>query len=309
MTVEEMKETLSRLGLETFDERGDEIQVYCAAHLERTGHIDHNPSLWINSDSGAFICFSCQWKGNIYTIIEYVEGINGDEAQEWLGSDTRMLTRFQRLLEQKSAPKLAEPSVVTESMLSAFVDVPKEACTSRGLLQSMTNKYGIRWNARENNWVIPIRDPETKALLGWQEKGHDRRYFKNLSKVKKSEALFGYDQYQGGQMIVVESPLDVVRLASLGISGGVATYGALISDVQFNIIRGADKVIFALDNDEAGRVASKAMLKKCIDMGAEAWFFNYGESDAKDIGGMSLEEVVYGLNGARHMIKGIVGAL
>jgi DNA primase len=101
----------------------------------------------------------------------------------------------------------------------------------------------------------------------------------------------------------------VVRLASLGISGGVATYGALISDTQFNIIRGADKVIFALDNDEAGRVASKAMLKKCIDMGTEAWFFNYGDSDVKDIGGMSLEEVVFGINGAQHMIKGIVGAL
>ena len=57
MTIEEMEDTLERLGIEVVSTRGSEIQGYCPAHVERTGHEDRNPSWWINSDTGAHICF------------------------------------------------------------------------------------------------------------------------------------------------------------------------------------------------------------------------------------------------------------
>jgi DNA primase len=127
--------------------------------------------------------------------------------------------------------------------------------------------------------------------------------------MKKSSSLFGYQQYVGGDMIVVESPLDVVRLASLGIMGGVATYGALISMSQLIYLRGADRLIFALDNDDAGKNASKAMLNTCREYNMEAWFFNYNHTDMKDIGGMSLDEVRLGISNARHSVHGLKAVL
>ena len=105
-------------------------------------------------------------------------------------------------------------------------------------------------------------------------------------------------------MIVVESPLDVVRLASLGISGGVSTYGAMISKEQINLIREADEVLFALDNDEAGQLASKKMLDLSFTLGFEAWFFDYSGTDMKDVGGMSKNEVLSGLSNAKHAVNG-----
>jgi DNA primase len=305
MTVEEMTETLSRLGIEVLDTRGDEINGYCYAHKERTGHVDNNPSWWINADSGAFICFSCGWKGNLYKLIGYVTGIDYKDVNDWVGSAASMVARFNRL-NKETKPVIEDPVTVTESMLSAFTDVPEEALKSRGLTAFSAKYYGLAWDARNKNWIIPIRDPLSNKLLGWQEKGYDRRYFNNRpAKVKKSGSLFGYEQYGGGDMIVVESPLDVVRLASIGFNGrGVATYGAIISHEQFNLIRGADRIIFALDNDEAGRANSLAMLKLAQDMGVECWFFNYGKIDVKDIGGMSLAEVEEGLQNARHSVKG-----
>ena len=64
MTSDEAEDLLDRLGIEICGVNGYEIQAKCPAHVERTGHEDHNPSWWFNSDTGAHICFSCQFKGN-----------------------------------------------------------------------------------------------------------------------------------------------------------------------------------------------------------------------------------------------------
>jgi hypothetical protein len=303
MTIEEMKDTLSSLGLEVNDTRGDEIQINCPAHKERTGKEDRNPSLWINADSGAFICFSCQWKGNIYTLIEQVGGVaGGGNVDVAARVESSLRSRFQRLTNPKEI-KHEEPVIIHESMLSAFKGVPNFICLSRGLLPDVAWKYGVRWNSNDKSWIIPIRDPLTNKLMGWQEKGHERRIFKNTTRVKKSDALFGYDLYEGGDMIVVESPLDVIRLASVGFPGGVAVYGCIVSDVQFNLIRGGKRVIFAMDNDKAGNEATRDLLKRSKEAGLECWLFNYSQTDMKDVGGMSQAEIVWGLENATHMLR------
>jgi DNA primase len=309
MTVEEMQDTLARLGMEAITTRGDEVQSYCPAHEERTGHADRNPSFWINSDTGAFICFSCQFKGNLYTLLSYVGGVELDKAREWFASPSALVSRFNRLTQEQKGP-IEEPTIITESMLSAFVDPPQEALDARGLSLQAARAYELRWDSRNENWIIPIRDAKTEKLLGWQEKGYKQRYFNNRpAKIKKSDSLFGYKQYVGSDMIVVESPLDVVRLASVGIRGGVATYGALVSASQLLYLRGADRLIFALDNDEAGKNASMKMLHTCREFGMEAWFFSYAHTDMKDIGGMSLDEVRLGIANARHSVHGLRAVL
>jgi DNA primase len=303
MTVDEMTDTLTRLGIEIVGDRGYEIQAHCPAHLQRTGKQDRNPSWYINADSGAHNCFSCGWKGSLYSLIAYVTGVDYEKATEWLGSTDSLISRFQRVIREEQ-PKIEEPTYITESMLSAFTEPPKDALLSRGLRPASALICELKWDERNKNWIIPIRDPITHKLLGWQEKGYDHRYFNNKpAGIKKSETLFGYMQYGGGDVLVVESPLDVVRLLSLGYAG-FATYGATVSRAQFNLIRGADRIIFAMDNDEAGRASSKALLQMCEEFNTEAWFFNYGTVDAKDVGGMSLDEIKSGIENAKHMVKG-----
>jgi hypothetical protein len=301
MTVDEMKDTLTRLGIEYYSERGDEVQAACPAHKDRTGHEDRNPSFYINADSGAFICFSCQWKGNVYTLVNYIHG--DVDANTWLNEGGGLSLRMERIT--RVVPNIQEQTHITESMLSAFTAPPEDALRSRGLTKEAAESFDLLWDARNKNWIIPIRDVVTNKLLGWQEKGYDRRYFRNYpTGVQKSQALFGYGQYISGDMIVVESPLDVVRLASLGFTGGVATYGALVSSAQFNLIRGGERVVIAMDNDEAGHKSSMSLYTLCREMDKEAWFFNYNHLDVKDIGGMSLDEVRFGIDNAKHIAKG-----
>jgi len=303
MTVEEMQDALTRLGVEFYSNRGYEIQAECPAHEERTGHKDRNPSFYINADSGAFICFSCGWKGSLYTLINYKQG--DIDARSWLDSEQGLSARFNRATREQ--PKIQEQTYITESMLSAFVEPPSDALKSRGLTSNAARDYGLCWDRHNKNWIIPIREASTGKLLGWQEKGYDRRYFRNYpTGIQKSHSLFGYDKYVSGDMIVVESPLDVIRLASLGILGGVATYGALVSNHQFNLIRGGDRIVLAMDNDEAGHKSNMSLYNMCKDMEKEAWFFNYNGLDVKDIGGMSLDEVRFGLDNSKHISRGYI---
>ncbi len=295
-----IEDTLELLNLKVVSIRNNEIQLHCPAHKERTGKEDNNPSFWINGENGLFICFSCQWKGGLQTLVNYL-GIGIGTQVEIDTTVSRLAAKIKQLVEGDK-PKQEELPPIHESMLHAFKEVPADICLKRGLLPESVAKYGVKWNANQGNWIIPIRDPMTKKLLGWQEKGHRTRFFRNTTGVKKSEALFGYEHYKGGDMIIVESPLDVIRLASLGIEGGVATYGCAVSDTQWSMIRGATRPIFALDNDDAGRTCTEDLRFKAMDIGLPCWFFNYSDTDQKDIGGMSKKEIEWGLQNARHIL-------
>lgn len=310
MKLDEMESLLDRLGIEYVGTRGDEVQGFCPKHEERTGKVDRNPSWFINADNGAHICFSCGFKGSVYSLIAAMNNfylIDGsydyDDVDTWLNSQNDLLVALEKAT---SKPKeiFDELVYVSEASLAAFTEPPDYALRSRGITADAAKKYQILWDRLRNNWIIPIRNPENNQLLGWQEKGYGTRFFKNSpAGMKKSLSLFGYDKYTGGDMIVVESPLDVVRLESIGISGGVATFGSMVSDTQVNLIRNADRIIFAMDSDQAGLNASLYLLGLSKKLRFEAWFFDYSNTDMKDVGSMSRSEVMAGLDSAIHSVR------
>jgi DNA primase len=304
MTVEEMEDFLHGLGIETYGVRGSEVKALCPGHLDRTGKEDRNPSWSINSDTGAHNCFSCGFRGGLQYLVSYVNGIPMEEAGEWVATTTSDLAKR---LERALAPKkvIEKPEIdITEANLAAYTTPPTERLLDRGLTTKAAAHFGVLYDARRECWIIPIRDSSGK-LLGWQEKGIVGRYFRNYpTGIQKSKSLFGYDKYTGGTMIVVESPLDVVRLASVGVSGGVATYGTAVSKEQLNLIKGADKVIIAMDNDEAGRSTASDLVHRARDLWMEFWLFDYSDVDVKDIGAMSKDEIIKGLDRAKHCLYG-----
>lgn len=316
MRVDEMEEVLHRLGMEPISITGPEIRSFCPGHLEIKGKEDSNPSWYINADTGAHICFSCGFRGGLLYLIAYVNkfkdasgNLDYAEARDWFYSENADLTSMFEKIEKKEAEKqtvFKEVTEISEARLAIFTDPPAHALTARGFTVEASKKYEVLWDPKHNNWITPIRNPFNNELMGWQEKGYEKRFFRNYPNgVEKSKALFGFNRYLGGRLIVVESPLDVVRLESVGVSGGVATFGALASKDQINLIRGADQVVFAFDNDEAGRLMSTKMLKYSAELMFEAWFFNYSHTDMKDVGGMSKAEILNGLDTAKHSLHGL----
>ena len=314
----DVESALLRLGIEV-DQRNDELLGLCPMHFERTGKADSNPSWSINAETGVHHCFSCGYKGTLLTLVAEVKDFNTqwdrldfDAAKEWLRSNIEV--NFELLARQLEDAKETYVPVqrlleMSEARLAVFDSMPPEwALEARNLTVDGCVVHGVKWDPRQKAWITPIRNPENHSLLGWQEKGQTNRYFRNRpAGVEKSKTLFGLDAWKGGTMIIVESPLDVVRLSSLGIAGGISTFGASVSDGQRHLMRQAEKLIIAFDNakiDPAGLKASQDMLAYGRAKGLECYFFNYGDSAYKDIGDMPEQEIRKGITTAKHSVFG-----
>ena len=313
MTIDEMEDLLERLGIEPLSIRGNEIQALCPGHKDRTGKEDHNPSWFINAETGAHICFSCHFKGGVQYLIGYINkyydadgNIDFDKAKEWIGEQESLTS----ILERATTEKKIEISIpiVDPAMLAAFSCPPDHALRSRGLSKAAAEDCRLLWDDRTDSWIIPVFSGYTEELLGWQQKAYRGRFFKNYPPgMKKSESLYGYQTELPDTVVLVESPLDVVRLRTVGVFG-VASYGSFVSKQQINLIKSANKLIIAMDNDDAGREANQRITAMMPEMWFEAWFFDYTNTDQKDVGGMSRDEIFSGLNNAKHFISLLQGA-
>jgi DNA primase len=305
---------LFSLGVEVASIRGSEILAKCPGHLSVVGREDSSPSWSMNSDSLMHHCFSCGFKGSLVSLVAQVQQIPWAEAKSWIqtrrGFDLADISKKLDSVKNAYATPI-KPVPMSEARLAVFASPPDYALRSRNLTAEAAKKYGVLWDTSLEAWILPIRDPEG-TLLGWQEKSFNSRMFRNRPLgVKKSSTLFGIESWSDEQMIVVESPLDAVRLESAGISGGVATFGASVSLDQISLMRTSENIVFAFDNDDAGKKAGKSMLEMTRRGVFECRFFNYYGSTAKDIGEMTRKEILRGITGSMHCVFGasaLVGA-
>jgi hypothetical protein len=317
--MNDVEKALSALGIDVISHRGSELLCLCPMHEERTGKVDRNPSWQINGDTGAHICFSCGYKGNLISLVCDIkqfqikwgaaDTLDVDAAKKWLESSASMsyedLAKNLNKVVQKTP---AEAIPMSEARLAVYGEVPKWALDRRNLTALSAAEYGVRWDDKTSSWITPIRDPDTGTLWGWQEKGEKERRFKNQpAGVKKSHTLFGINNYRNGPMILVESPLDAVRIHSAGIEHAVSSFGAQVSAEQVRLLRRSDHLIIAMDNpsvDPAGLKASEFLLDMCRKYAIEASFFNYGDLTDKDVGTMTDEQIHEGIYSAKHMVYG-----
>ncbi|CAB4123910.1 Bacterial DnaG primase, TOPRIM domain [uncultured Caudovirales phage] len=319
--VIDVEAVLTALGIPV-EIKGYEALGLCPMHEQRTGKEDRSPSWWINMESGMHTCFSCHYKGNALQLIcdikeFYIESWGTDRlydykaAEEWLKTVSEIDP--ERMLEIiRSLPAYIEampkPVEMSEARLAIFVPPTDEALKSRNITAEAAAKFGVMWDLNKKNWVLPIREPHFNKLMGWQEKGTvDRTFMNRPPGLQKSKTLFGIENQQEDYVIIVESPLDCVRVATAGYTSVVAICGSSVSDEQIKLIRYSDKVICAFDNpnlDKAGKKASDEMRIYARKYGLNLFFFNYGDSNKKDPGDMTNEEISRGIITAKSSILG-----
>ena len=304
----DVEKTLLALDLPLAAQRGDEVNGLCPMHKKRTGKEDHHPSWWINVITGAHICFSCGYKGNLYTLVRDLRGIDYHEAKEFIDGQAELpidtLLRRIKDLPQYIQPA-EEPIGMSEARLAVYSDPPAFELKKRFLTAEAAKHHGVLWDVNNVAWILPIRHPDTYELMGWQEKGASGRFFRNQPQgVKKSKTVFGVEVMATDILVVVESPLDVVRLRCAGVEGAISTFGALVSEDQAKIMRRADKVVAAFDKDEAGLKAAESMRPYARKYGINLFFFDYKGIDVKDPGDMTVDEIHRGIENAKSYVLG-----
>ena len=317
-----VEKALEALEIE-YQDRGENAQALCPMHERITGDPDHNPSWFIHLETGQHICFSCGYKGNLVQLVCDVKEFytpswdsippqyDYNMGNKWLSSAIEVtieeLKQALGKIPQYISPP-PRPVPMSEARLAIYVDPPQEALDARNITAEAAQHYGVQWNRNTQTWILPLRDPHFNKLMGWQEKGTVDRTFKNRpTGLQKSKTLFGLNVQREDIAIVVESPLDCVRIYSAGYEGAVATCGAIVSEEQAKLLRYSEKIIAAFDNpniDSAGKKASDQMREWARKFGMNLFFFNYGDSGKKDPGDMTNDEIQWGIENAKSAILG-----
>lgn len=295
---------MEELGIENVRQKEDEIEGKCPMHFERLGKEDKHSSWSVNADEGYFNCFSCGYKGPFCLLVKDMLKISWEDAASWIRT-RGSIERAKRILGHGYIDDIVKrgpedtTKVITEANLALYVEPPLWACDERELDPAMVDEMGILWDAENDRWILPIRNPDTGKLMGWQEKG--KGYFRNRPRsLAKSTTLFGIDTFDDshGYAVLVESPLDTVRVnTAMEQRVSLGSMGAAVSDAQMElIIDRVDTLIVALDNpwvDRAGAKAMEDLRLRYRGRGLTMKFFDYEYAKgAKDPGdGMTDDQI------------------
>lgn len=261
-------------------------------------HNDTHPSWSINKITGLHHCFSCGYKGTLTGLLVELTGVAPPDLENQLKTQgfLRSMQQVRQQPEEVIDPVL--PYLNDWSLMNDLLDVPAKLLTFKRLARQAIDAYQVRWQPDTKVWVLPLRSPASGELLGAQL----RKVGSVLTQPKglpKSTTLFGYQQvYPYDYTVLVESPLDAVRLFGLGIPA-IASLGSWVSQEQVNLMaRCFAAVYIALDNDKAGHdgaLQCSAMLRKqrCA---AIPWRYD-GLMDedgkpAKDVGDVASDDAL-----------------
>ena len=270
-----------RIGRVTYKE----VWTLCPYHERIHGRPDRKiGSFSINLETGANKCFGCGGGGIFADVVEERLNLEHQEALLWI------MKRDVRLVTPDDLPRKIEPQIeISEAAMYAFDMPPVEEQEARGITEEACMAYGIRWSTKEHGWVLPIRDPDTNQLLGWQTKTKNS-VLNYPTGVAKRNTLFGLDAVTTDDIVLVESPLDAAKIWCAGYDA-VASYGAAVSDDQrLLLVRKSNRLVLALDDDEAGRRTTQNLLE-LLEPRMIVSVFRYPGRQVKDPGDMTYEEI------------------
>jgi DNA primase len=285
---------LSAAGVQGLRDGRREVEGLCPNPL----HNDTHPSWSINKITGLHHCFSCGFKGTLTGLLVELTGAAPADLENQLKSQgfLRSMSKVRERPEETIDPVL--PYLNDWSLMNELVDVPTKLLTFKRLVRHAVDQYQVRWQPDTRVWVLPLRDPSSGDLLGAQL----RKVGSVLTQpagLPKSTTLFGYRQvYEQDYAVLVESPLDAVRLFGLGIPA-IASLGAHVSNDQVALMARCFAAVYvALDNDRAGRDGAEkviAMLrrKRCA---AIPWRYeglvDEDGQPAKDVGDVPSDDAL-----------------
>lgn len=283
------------LGIEGIKERGDEITALCPMHIRNVGRPDRNASWGINSNTGLHHCFSCGYKGTFTRLYYDITGyMPGPEviAEMVVGNLIGAVAEGGGHVDDDDDD---DDEAVEEWDPGDLIPLSERMLARRYLNAEAAEVYGVCFDRHRKAWFIPIMRYDGE-LIGAQYKWADGETMNEPGNVPKSETLFGLIQAKSltdNAVVLVESPLDVVRLAVAGVPS-VASYGVAVSKEQVKLLnRHFRMVVLGLDNDTAGHKSAPIVTSMLRRMGCPVLPFDYSVlGDVKDPGEVEDDDLL-----------------
>ncbi len=227
---------------------------------------------------------------------------------------------------QKKKKKVEKSNDTLLSEVVKYLQPDNDYYPNRGISKNIISKYNISiCNNRDKPFYkrvfFPILDAKGRFVLGWSARSihgecsicrmhHNPKRmgcpeskdsglfckWKHSRGFKSETCLYGLNFSRphisgSGVAVIVEGPGDLWALEQAGVKNGVALLGLNLSRHQRLLLQtaGALTLIFALDNDDAGRKAEERFRQ---DLDCYFRLFFIKPTEGKDIGGMSEEAIL-----------------
>jgi DNA primase len=250
-------------------------------------HDDGNPSMRIDRLTGIFGCFSCGFKGNIFSFF--------DEKANFLQQKREL---FKRKLHKKLAENIG-------------LNIPKNAVPFQRSWRNISAETYKHFDAFEHNdsdyigrVVFPIRSVSEK-ILGFNGRSlTPEKTPKYMITPPGSEfPLFpARVKVHQGHVILVEGIFDMLNLYDKGLENVVCAFGTqkVTKDKLVLLkVQGVTCIDVLFDNDDAGREATKKVvdLIESLEMTTRTVTLPKSVNDAGELTAqqvLKLKEVLYG---------------
>lgn len=270
-------------------------------------------------DRGVWQCYTnnChdEHDCDIYGLVRAIKECSFHDAKEWIkrnlgGTTTRKESK--EIMDQMSnrefvnqtrrmsvSKKVYGPECLEMLMYHDYLE-------NRGYSKEIVNRYhaGIGKNSNKymsNRIIFPVIniDGEIVGFTGrtlfqnWEARGIPK--WKHSKDYQASNNLFNINNAapyirETGDVILVEGPLDVLRLEQNGVRNSVALLGKILHNRQMTLLMGVpcDNIKFALDADTAGRSGAK----KAVELAKSFFGVEVIDlPDGKDCGDLTKDEV------------------
>lgn len=272
MTVEEL---LVKKGI-FFTIKGNDYLIHCL----NPEHEDRSPSCRVDKISGVFHCFSCSFRGNLFTLFSIPRDRSSEKVNE-------LLKRIEKI-------RLGTQGVQVPSGSVPF------SRDYRGISAETYIKFEAFLNTTEyqNRLAFPIKDiTERIAFIHTRTlQGSPKDKYKNYPSGVPTFPFPQNVKPLQGSILLVEGLFDLLNLYDKGLKNTICSFGTStlaqerISDaLKVYRLQGVEKIYVLFDGDVAGRKASGTIMENIklhTMFSAEEVFL-----DEQDPGDMSLEDV------------------
>ena len=253
--------------------RGKDYVIKCL----NPEHDDSNPSMRVDQITGIFNCFSCGYKGNLFT--HFGQKANGMQLKR-------------EFLKRKIQKVRAE---------SVGLQLPAHAVPYigdwRGIKPATYDKFGA-FNCETDGMFsgrinFPIYDltGNIVAFVGRHTTGGVPKYLNSPPGAKMP--LFPKVNTINSSVILVEGIYDMLNLHDKGLTNAVCCFGVKnVTEEKLNILtmQGVDRIDIFLDNDEAGQLGAKKIEGLCQELGIVTNNIKFGDKNI-DAGALTQAQV------------------
>lgn len=252
--------------------RGKDYEVTCL----NPDHPDRNPSMRIDQVTGIFNCFSCGFKGNLFT--HFGEKVNKMEMKRQLLKKKIDEVRAESVGLQM--PEGYSPYIGNWRSIRAETYREFEAFIHAG--KDFTGRI-----------CFPVRD-RSGRIVAFQSRttGDQQPKYLNTPPGAKMP-LFPVVEPIQGSIILVEGIFDVINLHDKGLTNAVCCFGVKnVTEEKLQVlsVAGVDSIDIFLDNDEAGQTGANRIRELCESLGLNTRNIAFGDK-AMDAGALAKPQV------------------